>query len=273
MGTRPKVFKKNYLDLDNDNVTITVTDDEATNTGQTFIDQIRNRNNISGWATTGSSDTATCQIVVDYVDELEVESIILVGHNFKDYQIQYWNGSSYVDFATPISITNSSAFVTEHAITKQAISRIRINIDSTQTADDDKRLRQLIMTRKIGDGQFSGWPEISKFERNQKRKSKQTLSGKYHVIQSSGSFEYRIRLKVWPYDTDLTLLEEIFFQNYDGFLFWPGGGDETQFKYSRVGYRAQDIVLLKPVSEFNPVFDKGIYKNGVNLDISFVEVI
>lgn len=273
MGARPKLFIKNIIDIDSENVNITVSDSEATSDGASFVGQIRNRNNITGWSTTGSSDSATTYLDIDWIDTKEVESIILVGHNFKNYNIQRWNGSAFEDFDTPINPTTSTDFVTEHEVPSQNISRIRINIFGTQIADDEKRLRQLIVTRKVGVGQFEGWPEIQKFERNQNRRGVRTLSGKQHVRANIGGSEYRLRFKVWPYDNDFLMIEEMYFQNFSGVLFWPSGGNETQFKYSRVGYRKEDIVLVKPVGEFDPVFEKGIYKNGLNFVLDLVEVI
>lgn len=273
MGAQPKIFKKNIIDLDSDNVTITVSDDEATNNGDSFKNKIRNRDNVSGWATTGSSDTATCYMEIDWLDPTEVESIILVGHNFKNYTVKRWNGSAFEDFDTPINPTTSTDFVTEHEVPSQNLSKIRIDINSTQIANDDKKLRQLIITSKIGNGQFTGWPEIRKFQRNQSRKGAQSLSGKYHLREQVGAFEYELRFKVWPYDADFSMIESIYFEHPKGFLFWACGGNSTQFRYERIGFRKQDIFLMKPLGEYDPVFEGGIYKNGVNFNLKLVETI
>jgi len=273
MGSRPKFFKKNLIDIDNPDVTITVSDSEAASDGSSFVNQIRNRNNTTGWATTGSSDTATTYLDIDWVDSRDVESIILVGNNFKSYTIQRWNGAAFEDFATPIAPTNSTDFVTEHEIPKQSLSRIRIDINSTQVADAEKLLRQLIITSKVGAGQLAGWPEISRFQKNQNRRATKTLSGKHHVRESVGGLEYQLRFKTWPYDSDFSIIEKLYFENYQGVLFWPSGGNETQFKYSRVGYRLEDITLVKPAGEFDPVWEKGIYSNGLNFNLTLLEVI
>lgn len=273
MGTRPKLFIKNIIDIDSENVNITVSDSEASNDGADFLSQLRNRNNITGWSTTGSSDSATCYLDIDWIDSKEVESIILVGHNLKNYNIQRWNGVSFEDFDTAINPTASTDFVTEHEVPSQNISRIRINIFGTQVPDQDKKIRQIIVTRKVGSGQFQGSPIIQKFVRNQNRRGVRTLSGKQHVRANIGGSEYRLNFKVWPYDNDFLMIEEMYFQNFSGVLFWPSGGNENQFRYSRVGYRNEDIILVKPVGEFDPVFEKGIYKNGMNFSLDLVEVI
>lgn len=273
MGTKPKVFIKNVIDIDNPSVTITVFDSEATNDGQSFVDQVRNRNNFTGLATTGSSDSATNYIEIDWIDEVLIDTIILVGHNYKNFTIKKWNGSSFTDFATPISETTNADFVSQFSVTPQNLSKIRIDINATQTVDDEKKIRQIIITRKVGAGQFSGWPEIRKFEKNQNRKAVETLSGKNHLRESAGAAKYQMRFKVWPYDADFIMIEKIYFENPFGVLFWLSGGDETQFRYKRVGYRAEDIFLVKPLNEWDGTFEKSIYVNGMNFDLTLVEVI
>lgn len=273
MGQKPKVFKKNIVDFDNTACQITVSDDEATNAGENFVDQLRDRKNITGWGTTGSSDTATTILEADWVDALTVDEIILVGHNFKDFKIERWNGSAWEDFDTPISVTGSTDFVSNFELPKQNISRIRITITATQIADADKSMRQLIVAEKVGAGQFEGWPEIRKFQRSQLRKASTTLSGKSYLREQLGGNEYQLAFRVWPYDSDFKMIESIFFENNRGVLFWPSGGDSAQFKYERRGYKLEDIFLMKPSSEFSPVFEKGIYKNGVNMILNLVEVI
>lgn len=273
MGTQIKVFRKNFIDIDSPNVTITASDDVASDSGNGFTDQLRDRRNSTGWATTGSDDTATTTLDVNWIDSLTVQSIILIGHNFKDYNIQRWNGSNFEDFDTPLSVTDSESFVTEHEVPSQSISRIRITISASQVADADKRLRQLIVTDKIESGQFRGWPEIKKLERSFSKRSTQSLSGRFFIREQVGHSELELNFKLAPYDEDLKILEAMFFANQQGFLIWPSGGDETQFKYARVGYRAEDIFLMKCSNEWNPVFQNGIYKNGVNVSAKLVEVI
>jgi len=101
-GQAPSFFRKNRIDLDVDGITITVTDATATDKGDNFVDFVRNRKNSSGWATTGSNDAANTEFLIVSTDEYSLTDIFLFNHNFKAYTIQYWNGSSFVDFSTPI---------------------------------------------------------------------------------------------------------------------------------------------------------------------------
>jgi len=82
MGLGVEFFEKNKIDLDNSDASITITDGTATDTGGDFVDQVRNRNNYSGWATTGSNDAANTQIDIDTTDQVTVDTLFLLQNNF-----------------------------------------------------------------------------------------------------------------------------------------------------------------------------------------------
>ena len=275
MSQQPKVFKKNYLDLDYSSVTITITDSVATNNGQNYVDFMRNRNNTSGWMTTGSTDAANTEIDVNIVNTREIDTIILVGFNFKDYTIQKWNGSSFVDFTNPVNITDNTQTTREHAIGTQDVSRFKIVVDSTQTADADKRIAQIIATKKVGTGQFVGWPEFDRPTIDSQKKTTKTLSGKVHLKESVGGFSTRLRFRAWPREasTDLDMLELMYFKEKLGFLFWPSGGDEEQFSSVRKLYKKEDIFLCRCTNEFQLEWYKNIYSSGSNITVDIEEVI
>jgi len=118
MNEGPMFFDKNVIDLDlGTQVAITITDSVATDTGSTVVDYMRDRKNSDGWATTGSTDAANTQIDVNIGDLSEIDSILLVNHNWKAYTIQYKSGVSYVDFSTAISETTNTSSVKFHQFT------------------------------------------------------------------------------------------------------------------------------------------------------------
>ena len=270
----PKVLRKNYIDLSYSSPTITVTDSTATNDGSTFVDYLRNRDNESGWMTTGSNDAANTQLDIDMVDTKEVNTIILVKHNFKAFTIQYLDpvSSTYTDFSTPISETTNSDGTTEFYFDDVFFAKLRIIITGTQTADDDKTLSQLIITQRVG--QFSGPPVFKNPRLDRSRKKLESLSGKAHVIERVGRYQTRLDFKVWPSDADMTLIETMFFYLPQGFLFWPGGGGGVaQYKYMRQGFKQEDIYLVKCTNEWEPEWYKGVFVNGISLFVDLVESI
>ena len=65
MSKQIKFWRKSFIDADRTNHEITITDTVAENTGQDFVRFLRNRNNNSGWNTSGSTDAAQTQILVN----------------------------------------------------------------------------------------------------------------------------------------------------------------------------------------------------------------
>ena len=234
MSAQIKFFKKNKADISNSLVSITVTDATATNNGQDFVDFMRNRNNYSAWLTTGSNDAANTTLVVDMTEERDVDTIILVDHNFDSYTLKYWNGSSYVDFSTAISVSGNTSDTTSHDVTSVSTSRIQLVITGTQVADADKRLAQLIVTEKLVSGQLEGWPIIKAPEHTTNKKISRMLSGKVNVVESLGAFSMDLEVANWNIDADLDIVEEIYFGKR-GVLVWLSAGNEAQFSHLRMG--------------------------------------
>lgn len=275
MSQQPRFFRKNLIDLDYNNVTFTITDSVASSTGSTLTNLMLNRDNDSGWSTTGSDDSANTQLDLVFNDVLQFDSIILAGHNFDNFTIQYYNEGSmtYTDFSTAISTSSLTVDTSFFEFDSVDSSRIRIIIGGTQVADADKVLRQLIVTRKIRTGQLEGWPIIKNSTLDLEKNAVKTISGKSKITRRVGSFSCDMNFKTWPSQADMDLMEDLHFFHPNGFLFWPSGGDETQFKYKRINYRAKDIYLCGIESEWNPDWYKGLYKNGLDMRVRLVEVI
>lgn len=265
-------FEKNIIDIDNENVSITVTDAVASNTGEEFIDFIRNRNLTSAWLTTGTSDAANTQIDVNWIDEETLTDIILIKHNWAAYTIQYWNGSTYVDFSTAINVSGSTSETTQHRFDSVTSSRIRIIITGTQTADDEKQLYQLIVTNQLLTGALNGWPKINSPIHSLNKVVNKMLSGKKNVIESVGFFSCELEVESWRDDQDLTLIEKIYFGRAP-VLLWLSGGNETQFSTVRIGYRLEDLYLVRPTDDYTPEYFNGLYKLGLKIKMKLEEVI
>ncbi|RLA59598.1 MAG: hypothetical protein DRQ89_13850 [Epsilonproteobacteria bacterium] len=273
MSAQIRFFNKNKIDLSLlDSVTITITDATATNTGQDYVDFMRNRNNTSAWLTTDSNDAANTEIEVLLGDTKEVSNIILVSHNLKAYTIQYWNGSAYVDFSTIISETTNTETTNLHTFTTVTTDQIKIIITGTQTADADKQIKQLIITDEVASGQLEGWPIIKRPRHSTNKKISTMLSGKVNVVESVGGFGMDLTVRNWNIDADLDLVEEIYFGNR-GVLVWLSGGDETQFSRAHIGYRKEDLFLMRVVNDYTPEFRSGIYSTGIKVNMKLRESI
>lgn len=264
-----KFYEKNIIDLDKTLVEITVTDAVADNNGQAFVDLMRNRNNTSGWMTTNSSDAANTTLEIEMVNQEQMDSIILIGHNLKAFTIQYWNGSSYVDFSTAIDETANTADCSLYSFMEVSTSKVKIIITGAQVADADKKITQLIFTRTIGE--MTSQPIISPVI-SKSRKVVAYPSGKKHIVKQVDAFSARVKLNNVKDDNDLTLIETLFDSHF-GFIFWPSGGTQTQFDNERVGWRLKDIYLVNVTNEYKPEFAEGFYKHGMPIDLELAEIV
>lgn len=276
MPEQIRFFEKNIIDYENQDTTITVTDAVADDTGQTWVNVIRDRKNDSAWATTGSDDSANTTLVVDWVDGRDVDSIVLVKHNFKTYTIKYWDGSAWQDFSTPINVADSAIVgdfdTTIHEFNKIEISRIQIIIAATKVLNDDKRMFQLLVTENIGDGQLNGYPIINNPIVSTNKKISRMLSGKVSIADAIGAFSCSLNVASWRDAADLTIVESVYFKRR-GCLLWLCGGDEAQFSTRRIGYRKEDFYLVRTVNEYSPEWRDGFYWSGLNIQVDFVEAV
>lgn len=263
-----KFFRKNIIDLTNPLVTVTVTDSVATDTGNDFTSLMRNRNNNSGWGTTGSSDAGTTTMVIAFGETRSFTTIHLIGHNLKSYTLKYWNGSAWTDFSTAIAPTTNTATTTYYTFTEVSSTQLQLIINGTVVANADKYLKQFIVSEILGT--LSIEPEIQP-QWDKDRKLTKFISGKSYVAKSVGAFNVRIKMKSASNSTDLTLVETLF-ASYEGFLVWLGGGDESQFESVREGYRLQDIFLMDISNEYDVAYVESRWYHGLPIDLKLVEV-
>jgi hypothetical protein len=269
MGIR--FFEKSKIDLTlGTKAVITVTDAVATDNGQAYVDYMRNRRNSDGWSTTGSTDAASTTLVVQFGDLEAIDSLFLFGINWKSYTAKYWDGVAYQDFSTPINETANATEDKFHSFNAVETSQIRIIITATMNLNDDKYCTQMVPTQSIGT--FTMQPLVQDNVSSKNRKLVKTLSGKSRILRTNGFFEFSMKQKCVVNDTDLTLLESLF-DYYDGFLVWLNGGDSTQFRTNRIGFRTKDLYFMNVVSEYKPEWNEGFYKQGTNIDAKFSEVI
>ena len=133
-------------------------------------------------------------------------------------------------------------------------------------------MRQVIISEKFIYGQLVSYPEIKKPVSSLNKRKDGTLSGKSRVVETRGSFSCNLSVKFLVIDNDLTLIENLFYHR-EGVLMLLSGGLESQFRTKRIGYRNKDIVLVRPVNELELPYDRGVYTNGIIINISLEEVI
>lgn len=266
MAAQILFMEKNKIDLANVNVEMSVTDPVATNSGVVFLDYLRNRNSTSLWATTGSSDAANTEIIADMKSATTLNRIVVVGHNLKSYTLDYWNGVAWVNIITETDDLETTTFLSFPAITTD---KIRLTINGTKIIDDDKYIKQLILTQDIK--RMEAYPMVTPKLTHNMRVTKM-LSGKSNIVESVGAFSTKLTVNVLNNESDINLAETLF--NYrKGYLISMSGGDEDQFNTAIEPFRKQDIYLVRMRKEFTPAPPKGLYDLGIKLNIELIEVV
>lgn len=267
MSEQIRIFEANYMDLLNTNASITITDAVATSNGQDISDFMRNRSLNSAWITTDSTDAALTQVDLLIGDSRPVSDILILGHNLKSFTVSTYNGATYDTQYTTTTETDDVTYIT---FTEVSTTAIRIVINGTQTADEDKYIKRIIVSKLFG--QFNGFPKIQGTTNSTNKKQTRMLSGKISLTEGVGSFGCKLTVDNFFDVADLQLIESIYLKR-EGVEVWLCGGDEDQFTFAALGYRRLDVFRMRPMDEYKPEWYKGIYSSGTKQTLDLVEVV
>lgn len=271
-----KFFDKSKCLLQDDTVILASSGNES-------ADRCIDRNPISYWRSTSSDDTITETLEVTFDGLKTFDRILLQDHNFKDYSIQYFNGSIYVDFTNLTSITGNPSTLAEttyaldtsyYEFSEVMSTKILISVTKTQIADAQKYLNQVIVTSELGT--LQGYPEIKSPEISRNLRVEKTLSGRASVTKDDDNFKVQLDFKDYPssLSNDIDLIFSLHdFENT--FLIWICGGKvgSSFFRKQMRGYRLRDIFSVKLVQSLKPVYSDNVYVNSVNFSAAFQEAI
>lgn len=263
MASQLLFFKKNLADQSVPGISATASN------GAAYASNALGRARLSAWVTTGSNDATTETWTLTWLDNQSFSQIILNKHNFKSFTVKYWNGSAWTDFSAPISETTNTETTNRYSFTAVSTKQVQISVTTTQTVNADKYLFQFIATDVLA--QLVGWPVIQAPTFTRNRVLKSMLSGKSMLTLNVGGYKATLTVKEWSNATDLTTVEALF-SSTQGFLFWPCGGDEAQFKSVRQGYRLEDIFLMQCANDYVPEYADGQYQRGLKITMQLVEV-
>ena len=261
MSHNPIFLRKNRLDLDSD-LQLSATQ------GNEFISSIRTKSNDLAWITTGSRDADGTTVEIDLLDPFEINIAILTSHNFKSYTLSYFEERTRA-WVELVGLTDNASSTTWHMFQNVSASKWKLQIQSTQTPNDEKRLGRLILTDVLG--QFTYSPVIKNPIHETGKIVKKMLSGKRSIRKTLGAFRCTLSIKHLRQEKDLALIEKLYNQFF-GFEVWLCGGNEKQFFYPAKGYRLQDVYLMQAEDDWGPEMIEGIYANGYEFKMKLAEV-
>ncbi len=230
------------------------------------------------WTSLGSSDGVSETITITTSKSQTIDRILLLDHNFKTYNVKYYDGSSYVDFANVIKIggatlstINETSYDQDssyYEFTQVSTTSIKITVSHTQVPNQEKYLNQSIASSELGT--FVGYPEINSITMDRNSRVKKTLGGRFSVQKGNKTFGFDVRFKNYPtsdvYNVDIDLALTLF-ETEDPFIVYACGGryESQHFKKAIPGFRLKDAFLVQINKAYKLKYLKNIYVNPVDL--------
>ena len=239
------------------------------------------KNPISYWRSVGSTDLITETITLTFASAT-IDRVILLDHNFKDFNIKYLSGGTYTHFSSVTGISGSMANITETAfaydtayyeVASVTTTSIQITVLKTQTANEEKYLNQVIVTNELGT--LSGYPQIKNTEFDRNLRKKEMLSGKVLVLKSEESFKVDLDFKDYPpsLSADIALMMSLYDREINFLVWLCGGRTGNYFKYQLRGYRLKDVISVQCTAPIKLLYTGNIYRNPVNFTIKLEEAV
>ena len=153
------------------------------------------------WESIGSNDLTTEYLDIEFMtpdsqhETRTIDSMILVGINFKLFRLykNNWNGSSY-DGWVLVDTTAVNIYTTIiKAITSFSTHRIKLEIDTTIVADEEKEIAEFILTNLIWEATMP--MDVFNIKNKQKAVIRRLYSGKGQKINHYDKWASRIEFK------------------------------------------------------------------------------
>jgi hypothetical protein len=231
------------------------------------------------WESLSSNDITTETLTINLAQATDLDRLILVGHNLKDYTIQYNGTTEFTNvcgldgaLVGGIVETTYDKDTSYYSFDEVSVSSILITMNTTQTVDAEKFLTQFVATKELGT--FQGFPRIQNVQHNRNIKAAKAISGKNVIQKGHEVTTFRMNFSTYPVQADITLLDSLH-EREESFLVWLCGGryGSEYFTIEQRGWRLEDIYNMQLSRPLSANYAKGIYQNGANTRASFVEVI
>ena len=201
------------------------------------------------WRSSGSNDTVTETITAVFTYSQTIDRILLLGMNFKEFTIKYWNGSSYVNFSnvieaygvsagSAISSTTNTSTSKYYEVTPVSTLRVQISILKTITAGQEKEMMELYIGDEIGTFLEDVFSSPSKFEATYSDTNSTYLTksnGGTIKYERSDKYNAKVKLSELWETNDQGIVNTMYDEGQ--FAIYPCGG----IPYTQYGMRAQDL--------------------------------
>lgn len=256
----------------------------AASSGDASAGFILDKNRFTVWRSVGSDDTTTETVTITLSSSQTFNRLFLINHNFKEYTAKYWDGFSFVDFASVISINGvTSSIISETAYTlgssyyefdSVTTDIIEITATKTQVVDDQKFLNSFVVTPELGT--LIGYPVIKGSIKDKNLRNAKLLNGRKFIDKSLKVFSYQIDFKNYPplLADDLDIVDTLFDRD-QSFLVWVCGGRDGLpfFKRQISGFRIEDLIQVQVTNTFKDKYRKNTYTSMVDMKLNLEEAV
>lgn len=231
------------------------------------------------WFSVGSSDATEETITITLSGSKTIDRIFILGINLKEFDVKYFDGLSFVDFANVVGVNGvESASISEtnfvldsayYEFDEVTTSQIQIKARTTQVANEEKEITTFITSKEIGT--LLGYPKVASSVSNNEKTSK-ALSQREVVQKTYERVKFKLTFKTHPFQEDLDTMETLF-ESIDSYLIWPCGGrtGSDYFKIEQKAWRLDDIYNVQNKGRMKSDFTKNIYTAGFDKSVTFVE--
>lgn len=288
-----KVFEPSFTDnLLNRNITVT--------TGELGKLNVFNRDTSRVWQSIGSDDSTTETITINFDEETEIDTIIFVGINWKDFNVSTSNGlidsACTIDHPKGLDVEvfnwvddssnnivddedNNIVFVTGDSsapgnienynrdtfymgFDKQTVTSVTVEVSSTQIANKQKSLGYFIITKSVGNGSTRSELDTPTITFSNNEKVSKGLNNRSFVQKLQKTVKISIGFDLWQ-QSQVDLYEKLY-NRQESFLFWACGGipDDCFTLFRPEGLRFRDIYLMQITGGSDVIHNKFYYSKG-----------
>lgn len=228
------------------------------------------------WESAGSDDSTTETISISLPSVKSVSRIFVLGHNLKDFSITSPDGSftnvTSLDGEgiTGISETSYSRNMAYYEFDSIDLDQISLVMNTTQSADDEKTVNQIILTNEIGS--LKGFPAITNVTIDKNLIKDKTITGRSIIEKGFEVADFSMRLTNYPYQSDIDILD-LLHERENPFLVWLCGGKPDNFRIKQRGWRLEDVYQMQIDSDLRNGYQNNVYSLGATGRYGFEEVV
>jgi hypothetical protein len=207
----------------------------------------------------GSNDATPEVWVITVGGGKSFDRIFIGNHNIKDGLIEYWDGAAYQAFSPSVNLSSNAESNSYFEFTEVESLQIRITMNTTIVADEEKSVGQFRLFSEIGtviDNPVSANPTFDESTSNFFVDDR----GNRNVFYGS-KYSSNLRFDN-AFDTDLALFRTLKDLNASFYVYPSGGIDRDEF-----GFRLEDMYLVNYVNAFSYELPSNLFDVGVIISL------